>query len=263
MKHDPYGTGVLSKDIPSESDRLAELEQALDPLSREAIEALPLPVDARCLDLAAGRGSISYWMAERFFRGRVTAADIDPRYLDGTRAPNLDVVTFDAREEEFPKHSFDLVYTRSALKHIPEREEVLARMRDWVRPGGWMVVVDGYWFPSDESAHPEWSRVVDAVVRQMESQGGLMRWTRQLPSRMVRLGLTDMSVKLAPSLSGWDGWGAQHHEWLRSTVHQIGPSLVEKALLTQEELDRFLATPDSPEMAEWFGLVAAVVGRVP
>lgn len=262
MRHDPYGTGVLTKDNPLEDNRLRLLEVALDPVSRSAVDGLPLPAAPRCLDLAAGRGSVAYWLARRFPAGEVVAADIDPRYLDEGVAPNLRVRHFDAREDTFPDASFDLVHTRSALKHLPEREEILARLVKWVKPGGWVVAVDGYWFPSDETANPGWAEVVHAVVDRMESQGGDMRWTRRLPALIARLGLADVSVRLAPSLAGWDGWGGQHHEWLRATVEQIGQTLVQDGRLGAEALARFLATPDGPDMAEWFGLVAAVVGRV-
>ncbi|MBB5953658.1 SAM-dependent methyltransferase [Saccharothrix tamanrassetensis] len=263
MRHDPYGTGVLSKDNPLEDNRLLLLERALDPVSRSAVEGLPLPDAPRCLDLAAGRGSVAYWLARRFPRGEVVAADIDPRYLDEDAAPNLRVLAFDAREDRFPAGSFDLVHTRSALKHLPEREEVLAELVRWIAPGGWLVTVDGYWFPSDETANPGWAKVVQAVVDRMNAQGGDMRWTRRLPALVARLGLADVSVRLAPSLAGWDGWGEQHHEWLRATVEQIGPVLVADGLLAEDDLARFHATPDGRDMAEWFGLVAAVVGRVP
>ncbi|MDT9685831.1 class I SAM-dependent methyltransferase [Streptomyces sp. TRM76323] len=263
MKHDPYGTGVLSKDIPEERERLELLQQALDPVSTKALAALPLGESPRCLDLASGAGSVSYWLADRFPGGTVTSADIDARYLDEDHAPNLRVHHFDMRVDDFPAESFDVIHARSVLKHIPERDEVLARMYKWLAPGGWLVIVDGYWFPSDETAHPEWSKPMDAIVRQMNSQGGDMRWTRKLPSTIARLGLTDVTVDLAPSLGGWDGWGAQGHRWIRPTIRQTGPTLVEKGYLSQEEVDRYLELPDGPDFAEWFGVIAAVSGRRP
>ncbi|MFI6795119.1 class I SAM-dependent methyltransferase [Streptosporangium canum] len=263
MRHDPYGEGVLSKDIPTELRRLQLLENALDPLSIAAIEKLPLGSTPRCLDMASGAGSMSYWLADRYPGGSVVSADIDPRYLDRERAPNLTVRTFDIREEDFPRGSFDLIHARSVLKHLPEREEVLARFVDWLAPGGWLAIVDGYWFPSDDTAHPEWGGVLRAIVDQMNSQGGDMRWTRRLPGLIARLGLTDVSVRLTPSLAGWEGWGEQLHEWIRPTIRQTGPTLVRKGYVTAAEVERFLEAEDGPHMAEWFGVVASVVGHVP
>ncbi|MER5767580.1 class I SAM-dependent methyltransferase [Streptomyces sp. NPDC001985] len=263
MKHDPYGTGVLNKDIPEERERLSLLQQALDPVSTDALAALPAGPAPRCLDLAAGAGSVSYWLADRFPQGTVTAADIDPRYLDEAYAPNLRVRSFDMREDDFAPGSFDVIHARSVLKHIPERDEVLKRMFQWLAPGGRLVVVDGYWFPSDETAHPEWARPMDAIVRQMNSQGGDMRWTRKLPGTIARLGFTDIGVRLAPSLGGWEGWGPQAHRWIRPTIRQTAPTLVEKGFLSEEEVERYLGLPEGPDFAEWFGVIAAVTGRRP
>lgn len=258
MKVDRYGTGVLSKDIPEEKTRLELLQRALDPLSIKAIESVPNVVTPECLDLGAGGGSISYWLSSRFPEGHVVAADIDPRYLNASRSENLTVLAFDMREDDLSHESFDLIHTRSVLKHLPERDEIISKIFNWLKPGGWAVLVDGYWFPSDDTAHPVWAKPMDAIVRQMNSQGGDMRWTRTLPRVIARAGFVNLEITLSPSLGGWSGWGGQNHEWIKPTIKQTASVLVDKGYLSAEDVSDFLSQRDSSEMAEWFGIVAAI-----
>jgi trans-aconitate methyltransferase len=41
--------------------------------------------------------------------------------------------------DPLPDAAFDLIHARLVLIHVPEREEVLARLVAALKPGGWMV----------------------------------------------------------------------------------------------------------------------------
>ncbi|MBV9163202.1 MAG: methyltransferase [Pseudonocardiales bacterium] len=74
---DPYSKGIVSKDLPTERERLRLLELDSDPQTIEILQGLPVNASWRCLDLGAGAGSIAYWLADRCRDGHVVAADID------------------------------------------------------------------------------------------------------------------------------------------------------------------------------------------
>ena len=66
----------------AEEERLTLLEQLYDPVSRRR-RAL-VERGWRCLEIAAGRGSMAVWLAEQVGpAGQVVATDIDTRYLQG------------------------------------------------------------------------------------------------------------------------------------------------------------------------------------
>ena len=49
------------------------------------------------------------------------------RYLDATLA-------------SFPENYFDVVYSRDAIMHIADKEELYAKVFTWLKPGGQVVV---------------------------------------------------------------------------------------------------------------------------
>ena len=77
---DSDSKGIVSKDLPTERERLRLLEQDSDPQTIETLQGLPVDASWRCLDLGAGAGSIAYWLANRCRDGHVVAADIDPTH---------------------------------------------------------------------------------------------------------------------------------------------------------------------------------------
>jgi len=70
-----------------------------------------------------------------------TAIDINPVLLELIPAQNLSVRQMDVRTGELPPNSYDLVTCRALLHQIAEyAPEVLSRMADAVKPGGWLFV---------------------------------------------------------------------------------------------------------------------------
>jgi tRNA A58 N-methylase Trm61 len=76
----------------SERRRLQAIEAIFDPSSRRRIVAAGIKPGAVCLEVGAGAGSLMRWMAQQVGpSGRVTAVDINPRFL--TKPPaNVTVV---------------------------------------------------------------------------------------------------------------------------------------------------------------------------
>ena len=112
----------------------------------------------RALDLGAGEGRHSVWLASLGWE--VTAVDFSATGIERGRSGAQDVgvevdwVVADVRTWEPPEGvAFDLIL--AAYLHLPD--DVLARARDWLAPGGALVVVghalrnltDGVGGPSD------------------------------------------------------------------------------------------------------------------
>jgi SAM-dependent methyltransferase len=202
----------------SEDARLGLLEQLYDPVSRRR-RAIVQP-GWRCLEIAAGRGSMAVWMAEQVGpTGHVVATDIDTRYLKKLDVPNLEVLEHNILEDslELLGPAFDLVCSRLTLFHLLGRqEEAIRRMTECLRPGGWLIDEDADWgtcAPVDP-AHPRY-----ADYRQVWRDGDW--WTvrgydkafgQKLPSLFERCGLQDIRNEAATEVvrggSPWARWWA-------------------------------------------------------
>jgi SAM-dependent methyltransferase len=132
-----------------ERRRLDLFAERLDPLTRRRVGLLGLARGARCLEIGGGRGSVARWLCEYVGPdGHVTATDLETGFLAELSLPNLEVLRYDVRTDEFPPGSFDLVHARAVLMHIPNRMATLRRMVSWLAPGGWLLVEEpdfGMW----------------------------------------------------------------------------------------------------------------------
>lgn len=104
-----------------------------------------LPVGARVLDLGCGCGvPDDRLLSERF---SVTGVDISPVQIERARAtvPRAHFVLGDMTTVEFEHGSFDAVVCLYSLIHVPlhEQEALLRRVRQWLRGGGWFVLMTG------------------------------------------------------------------------------------------------------------------------
>lgn len=257
-----YGTSYLGDQHTGALRRLRALETAFDPLSVAAFGALELPVAPEILDLGAGAGSMVSWLASHLPRAHVTATDVDTRFLtelaglSGVRVLQHDVV-----RDSFPPASFDVVHARALLSHLRERDDVLARARGWVRPGGWLVVEDVCLHPSLEASDPLFRRVAEAGVVLLETTAGSdMRWAHTLPDRLRALGLADVAHR---SHTGCIGDGSPADAFWLSTLDQGEPVLVEQGLLSRSTVDAMRALHADPDFVAPALTLVSAWGRVP
>jgi SAM-dependent methyltransferase len=152
------------------------------PLST-ALDRLGLREGWRCVDVGAGGGDVAVALAEVVGRdGRVYAVDSDPRARDAVAeaaAAHSQVVAItQAAEELLLPEPVDLAFCRFLLMHVVEPRRVLARMREAVRPGGWVVAqepvtsagrVGGRPLSMPDARHPDLGALLPALAR----EGGL------------------------------------------------------------------------------------------
>jgi ubiquinone/menaquinone biosynthesis C-methylase UbiE len=119
---------------------LSLLEELFDPPTVERLERVGVGPGWEALEVGAGRGSIAAWLAERVRpEGRVLATDVDTTLLEERADPGVEVLRHDVLADDFPPASFDLVHCRAVLVHLADPERAVARMADWLKPGGVLV----------------------------------------------------------------------------------------------------------------------------
>ena len=138
---------VLPHSIPQEDERLTLMSRMLDPQMFFRFEQLGVAPGWTCLEVGAGNGSVSHWLAQKVGpTGHVVASDIDTRFLDRLALPNLEVRRLDVTRDPLGE-GYDLVCGRAILHHIPQRIDVLGRLVDAVRPGGVILLEEPDFHP--------------------------------------------------------------------------------------------------------------------
>ena len=129
-----------------EAERLELLQQIFDPTAHRRLDLVQR--GWRCLEVAAGRGSIARFLSDQVRpAGAVVATDIDIGALSGLGLPNGTIIRHDILNEPLEAlggpSSFDLVHARFLLQHLFDQQDLaIARMVELLKPGGWLVIED-------------------------------------------------------------------------------------------------------------------------
>lgn len=134
-------------DVRSDFDRIARAEEALGPREGPYVRWLAGHLPARigdALEIGCGTGEMTRLLAAR--AAHVLALDLSPEMVRVARArsagfANIDYRVADVSGWEYPRDGFDCVASAGTLHHLPFDETVEA-MRDALRLGGWLLVLD-------------------------------------------------------------------------------------------------------------------------
>jgi SAM-dependent methyltransferase len=181
----------------AEASRIAHGELRLwNPLSEaaldETIALLEPPPGGRVLDVACGRAEVLRRVAERF-EVEATGYDSDAALIE-SGPPGLELLVRDSP----PPGRFDVVVCIAASHALGGFPDALGPLRELVRPGGEVLLGEGYW------CQPPSAEYLDALggasADELPDYSGLMRAAEQA-------GLTPLHSSVA-SEADWD-----RYEW--------------------------------------------------
>jgi ubiquinone/menaquinone biosynthesis C-methylase UbiE len=156
----------------------------------------------RVLDLGTGLGHVAFMVADLLDHGgSVLGVDQAERLLEvaerrraAAGAENIEFLQADARAFS-ASEPFDAIVARLLLFHLPDREEVLRRQLDALRPGGTMVLIE---FDIGAMRGEPEVPLVDAVRRWIEAAfrvaGADPRIGTQAGQLLRRTGFADVST---------------------------------------------------------------------
>lgn len=177
------------------AEEIGAVEDEQDPLTLERIRSFGLRPGSRCLDLGAGQGSVAAGLAELVGPASVTAVDRRPAgALLELGAAGVTVVAASVADWSPGSERFDLVHARALLTHLPDREQVLARMVSWLNPGGWLLVTDPADFPLASSPYPIMRRSAEVLSELAAMMGTDPSWARRYPAQLDELGLVQVDA---------------------------------------------------------------------
>ena len=259
---------VFDQAWQQERDRLGALESLFDRATRRYLTELGLRPGWRCLEVGCGAGGVALWLADQVGTGgQVTATDLDPRFLDGHGRPNLDVRVHDVVTDPLASGAYDLIHTRAVLTHLPDRERVLARLVDALRPGGVILVEDvdfggssagvlGRCVSAPDPLPAIAQRMFLAVAAVFGAVGADPMLGTRLPGALAGAGLLDVGAELhAPIVPG----GAE--TWTGGSLAQLRGRLLELGLAGAAEVDLALAMFDDPTVFHAPPLMVSAWGR--
>ena len=222
------------------------MSDLLDPSSRFHLLRTGLTAGWHCLEVGAGNGSLSQWLAERVGpRGQVIATDLRPDLMQGIAGGNLEVRKFDVVHDEPPGASFDLVAIRALLHHLPERRAVVTRLARWLKPGGWLFVQEPDFYPTWTVEPPSqrqfWEKFVGwAASHQIDYYVG-----RKVPAWLQAEGLSDISSEGHAIL--YNG-SSEFAAWWDCGIREVSERLQERGRRVRGHARRVLSrcTRDPP-----------------
>lgn len=256
-------TYLFEHNWTEERRRLALLEHVFDPGTEAHLGRIPLAEGASCLEIGAGAGSVARWLCERVGPdGWVVATDLDTGFLEQLPEKNLEVRRHDIVADELEEGAFDLVHSRLVLDHLPTREQVVRRLAEAVRPGGWLVAECFDW--SSLVAAPAcsggdlMSRVISALP--LVFPPGAPECGRGVPGMFRAAGLTDVGAEGQVHV-GIGGTPAA--AFWQVTLAALREPVLGTGALTAAEFDAAAASCDDEGLCFLFPTLVTTWGRRP
>ncbi|HEX9497220.1 MAG TPA: methyltransferase domain-containing protein [Mycobacterium sp.] len=208
------------------------MESLWDPGSQALLDELGLGSGSRCLEVGAGGGSMAEWMARR--GAKVTAIDIDTRFILSLASDSIEVRRVDLRTDALPQDEFDLIHARLVLEHLSDRRQILDRLVGSLRRGSILIEDYDWTCFGFEGETPGFSDIADVILGFMAKAGFERDYGRRVVSDLEAAGLTEIRgegrARLIDSTSpGFD--------FFRLSFESLRRAIVDAGLLSAEEAD--------------------------
>jgi SAM-dependent methyltransferase len=245
--------------------RFSALADIFDPGTIRHLTEIGVGAGWHCLEIGAGGGSIATWLCDRVGgNGRVLATDIDTRFLEALKQPNMEVSRHDIASDPLPQAKFDLVHFRLVLGHLPNRDAVLGRLVTALRPGGWILAEE---FDS-WSLHPDRSineaetslkafAAMQAVLARHSFDG---YYGRRLVGRLRAHNLAEISAE--GRLFMYEG-ATSGADLTRAAISQTRDEMIDAGAISATEIERDLLQLNRPDFMMPSPIMWAVRGRRP
>jgi SAM-dependent methyltransferase len=249
--------------VDDQRARLKAAEDLSDEGTVRILERVGAAMGWRCLEVGAGDGSIARWLAERVApNGHVVATDINTRDLDAGTNAVLEVRQHEIVNDVLEESSFDLVHARLLLEHLRDRDQVLQKLVQALRPGGWLVVEDVDYVsgvPIGEHGAREHEHTQSVRLQAFSAAGVDHTLGRHLPARLRALGLRDLGNEGRVWVMQCGSPGAR---WFRLSLAHLRTRLVGAGMLTDDEVERMLEFFEDPNWSAFSPIIMAAWGRL-
>lgn len=245
--------------------RFSGLEATFDASTLRYLDRTGVTGGWACWEIGAGAGSVARWLAARVGpAGRVLATDIDPRFIPPSGVSHLEVLRHDITTDQIPVARYDLIHARLVLSHLPQRGEVMARLTEALRPGGWLVIEDfchafqrGSEPAGDDDAR--YRKVQGALAELLaRSNDNRSDYAASLPQRLAGLGLADVGGE---GRLVFGRGGSPAARVIEAGLRQVGDEMVAAGLVDRSALDEAITFLTAPASVVSLPMLVSAWGR--
>jgi len=223
--------------------RLNLLAEIMRPTTLELFDMAGVREGHLCVDVGCGGGHATLDLARLVGpAGRAIGVDFDPAIVAlaqedrlAAGVSNAEFRVGDARALDGGR--YDVAYARFLLSHVPQPEQVVARILATLRPGGTLIVEDidftGCFCQPDD---PAYDRFLELYSKAVAQGGGDANLGRRLPSLLRASALRDVRWRVFQLVHA-DG---RHKQIQRVTMEKIRPAVLRHQLASETEIDEIL-----------------------
>jgi SAM-dependent methyltransferase len=224
--------------------RLRAINELLAPTTRRLLEAAGIQRGMRVADIGCGVGVVSVMLGELVGpEGEVVGVDLSPAQVEQSRSlaasrglPNCRFVEASAMATGLPSGSFDLVYGRLLLIHLPDPVGALREMSRLLTDNGVLAYEDcevATAGSEPDSALGQFALLLSALGPRIGTDWNLGRRLVHLV-KQAGLHLQDVAI-IQRALAHGD-----HRRILEWTIAEAGPASVKTGLLSTAALNQTL-----------------------
>ena len=167
-----------------------------------------LPADARILDVGCGDGFHLKLLRQYGKKSwKLEGIDMDKRAVDMAKNAGLIAHRGSIESIDLPQNTYDLAYMIQTIEHVEKPDEVLRRIRNFLKPGGKLVIVTdntgsldfkffkkvywgGYHFPRhwnlfNRNSLTRLAEKIDFEVASLETQVSPVNWIYTIHNWLV------------------------------------------------------------------------------
>src|SRR6516165_5971267 len=223
--------------------RLGILHELYGPGTRRVLLEAGIRRGMRVADLGCGVGMVTALLAELVGPGgHVVGIDSSGAQLAQARerlngnGTNVSLVEASATDTGLPPGSFDLVYCRFLLIHLPEPERALREMFTLLRPDGILVCEDGDLTAAGSEPPSALDAFADLWGRLGPRRGLDYTLGRRLFQMVCAAGFPRPGITFNQPVVA----RGEHKRFLELSVAEAGPAFIGAGLITSWELERTL-----------------------
>jgi phosphoethanolamine N-methyltransferase len=117
-------------------------------VTREIIDKMNWSPGTRVLDVGSGLGGPAFLMASEY-KAKVSGVDLTQQIVDiaseRQKEKNIGNVSFyqgDIHQMNWGEGSFDVIWSRETLLHVPDKDALFQKFYHWLAPGGAVMITD-------------------------------------------------------------------------------------------------------------------------
>jgi SAM-dependent methyltransferase len=234
--HAPYALATGSAAVR----RLHALHGLYSPFARGVLEDAGLKTGMNVADFGCGVGMTTRMLAEMVGpSGFVTGVDFSAAQVHEARQicaragfGNVSFRQGDACKTGLPPASFDLVYCRFLLLHLPNPAACIQEMLAVLKPGGILVIEDGDLTTARSEPPTATNAFADLFGRLGPTRGLDYSMAKNLRCFVEAAGISDARfVDHQPACVTYE-----HRQLPKWTVEEAGSAFVGASLITEEQL---------------------------